>query len=206
MTYEGDYIVSKCDGKEKRVKHGTGVMRWSDGREYQGQFEFDKMHGEGTMSWPSGEVYSGQYLNNKKEGIGKLTMADGSRFEGNFHGGVRHGEHLYITPDGSAFHMEFNSDKPLSKESIDSFDGWTLKTGYDVFIKSDKPPGSQGNEAQCSESTCCICLGDLCPGDTCCETPCKHVFHKNCLDTWVRQRNRCPLCVQKIPLDKVYEV
>lgn len=213
MTYEGDFILTKCNGKDRKIKHGTGVMRWPDGREYLGQFVLDKMQGEGTMTWPDGAKYVGQYHNNKKEGIGKLTMADGASFEGNFYKGMRHGELLYIKPDGCAFHMEFEEDKPVKKESIPSFDGWTLKPGYDIFIKSAEPAEVESEVAQCSdawsgltiEPTCCICLGELSCGDTCCTTPCKHVFHKDCMDTWVRQRNRCPLCVQKIPLCQVYE-
>jgi len=205
MKYEGDFIISELDGKKAKLKHGTGIMRWPDGREYQGQFRFDKMHGEGSMSWPTGAKYVGQYHNNRKEGIGKLTLADGSRYEGNFYEGKLHNEVLYIKPDGNAFHMEFNMDKPVSQESIPSFDGWTLSPGYEVFVKSKEPTDLE-DEDQCSEATCCICLGELRDRDTCCQTACKHVFHKDCLDAWVRQNNRCPLCVQKIPLQQVYSL
>lgn len=200
MMYEGDFILAKSNGEEKKVKHGTGIMRWPDGREYQGQFKFDRMHGTGSMSWPDGTRYVGQYCNDRKEGIGKIQMPDGSRFEGNFYKGMRHGEILWIKPDGSAFHMEFDSDKAVSKESIPSFAGWTLKSGYDIFVKSKESADSEGSDV------CCICLSELSCGDICCETPCKHAFHKECLDTWVKQRNHCPLCVQKIPLCQVYEV
>lgn len=205
LTYEGSFILSKSSFQvggnsltyDRRVKHGTGVMRWQDGREYQGEFENDKMHGDGSMTWPNGDKYVGQYCHDRKEGIGKMMFADGSRYEGNWYKGKRHGEMLYIKPNGEAFHMEFASDKVVSKESIPSFDGWTLRPGYDVFIKS---------EDECSETSCCICLGDLCDGDTCGKTPCNHVFHKGCIDAWLRQKNSCPLCVQKISLNQVWSV
>lgn len=202
MMYEGDFVLSEAGEEERRVKHGKGIMRWPDGKQYEGDFKFDNMDGEGSMSWPDGAMYVGQYRNNLKEGIGKLTFPDGSRFEGNFYRGQRHGEMLYVKPDGNAFHMEFKQDKVVSKTGIPSFQGWTLKSGYDIFIKD----ADSVEAAHDSETMCSICLGDLCHGDTCCTTPCQHVFHKDCLDTWVRQRNHCPLCVQKIPLHKVYEV
>jgi len=202
MRYEGDFIISDSNGDERRLKHGTGIMRWPDGREYQGQFKLDKMHGKGMMSWPDGTTYVGQYVNDKKEGIGKIRLPDGSRFEGNFYKGMRHGEILYVKPDGSAFHLEFDSDQVVGKESIPSFEGWTLKSGYSIFIKSEENADFESDD----EPMCCICMDEMRCGDTCCITPCQHAFHKECLDAWVRQRNRCPLCVQKIPLQQVFEM
>merc|ERR1711904_668015 len=163
MGYEGDFIISDSNGDERRLKHGTGIMRWPDGREYQGQFKLDKMHGNGSMSWPDGTSYVGQYVNDKKEGIGRVRLPDGSRFEGNFYKGMRHGEILYIKPDGSAFHMEFDSDQVIKKASIPSFQGWTLKSGYDVFVKSVENVDSEGQDSFLdkhedgnSEPICCI--------------------------------------------------
>jgi hypothetical protein len=222
LTYSGDFVLWKHDGAERRVKHGRGIMRWPDGREYRGQFHFDKMQGEGIMSWPTGSKYVGQYCNNRKEGNGKLTMPDGSIYEGTFVEGLRHGSFLHTAADGSAFRMEFDLDHVISKESIHAFErvpagscvgDWTFEPCYDVFTKSEEPTDGIANEcsyvadkAQCSAPTCCICLSDLSYGDTCCETACKHVFHKECIDAWVRQKNHCPLCVRKIPLCRVDRV
>ena len=30
-------------------------------------------------------------------------------------------------------------------------------------------------------------------------TPCHHLFHSNCLEMWLEQKNECPYCRQKIP-------
>ena len=44
------------------------------------------------------------------------------------------------------------------------------------------------------EPECAICLGSLEHGDCVGDIPCGHLFHKDCLKTWVQRRKRCPLC------------
>jgi len=197
MGYEGSFIIAKVGDEERRLKHGEGIMRWQDGRQYQGQFAFDKMHGEGCMSWPDGAKYVGGYCDNAKAGNGKLTLPDSSSFEGIWHKGVRHGEILYIDADGNAFCFEYDEDRVVRQESIPAFDGWTLKPGYDVFINEDQD--------QHSDVVCCICLCKMSEGDICCKTPCNHVFHQECIAAWTRRKYHCPLCLQRIPLRKFYE-
>merc|ERR1712072_950512 len=41
---------------------------------------------------------------------------------------------------------------------------------------------------------CCVCLGDFCKGDEIRKLGCKHVFHKDCVDQWLMQNRKCPLC------------
>lgn len=44
------------------------------------------------------------------------------------------------------------------------------------------------------EVECAICLGPLQHGDRVGDIPCGHLFHKDCLKTWLVRRKRCPLC------------
>lgn len=199
MTYEGSFIPLRPNGNpDKRVKHGIGVMKWQDGREYQGQFAFDKMHGEGTMSWPTGAKYVGQYCDNSKGGLGKLTLPDGSSFEGNWYKGTRHGDFLYIDPVAGAFRMEYECDEVVRSERLPAGCRCTLKPAYETFILSEGSTELPGWKAE-SADPCCICLGELCSGETCCKMPCDHVFHKECIENWTRRKNSCPLCMQNIP-------
>lgn len=206
MTYDGSFILWKHDDEETRIRHGLGVMKWQDGREYRGQFALDKMQGEGTMTWPNGGMYVGQYHNNDKHGVGKLTIPNGASFQGNWCEGNRHGEILYLDPEGCAFRQEYNMGKLVHSESDPSYDGWTLKRSYDTFIHCEEPTDAEEKEAQCSKSiTCCICLNELSDGETYCRVPCQHAFHKECIDRWTIRKDDCPLCLRKIPFCKVYE-
>jgi hypothetical protein len=189
MTYEGGYILRTG----QRLKHGTGTMRWQDGREYQGEFSFDEIHGQGTMTWPTGATYVGQYCWGVKHGFGKFQWLDGWSLEGCWQQGQPDGDMVHIQEDG-AFHVQYKSGEMLTAQRIPvfaSFDGWRLKPEYDVCCID-------------SEETCCICLGTMHKGDTCCKMSCEHVFHKECIDSWVTRKNECPLCKQKIPLHKEY--
>lgn len=42
------------------------------------------------------------------------------------------------------------------------------------------------------ETTCSICLESHC--DTVAEVTCGHIFHLTCMETWLKQKNSCPLC------------
>jgi len=43
---------------------------------------------------------------------------------------------------------------------------------------------------------CTICFGPLEDGDRVGSLPCSHVFHVDCLKTWLSRRNVCPLCLR----------
>merc|ERR1712098_47815 len=47
-----------------------------------------------------------------------------------------------------------------------------------------------------TDERCCICLGDFEKGESVRVLDCDHLFHKECVDTWLRQNRRCPLCKQ----------
>eukprot|EP00730_Choanoeca_flexa_P000152 TRINITY_DN10069_c0_g1_i4.p1 TRINITY_DN10069_c0_g1~~TRINITY_DN10069_c0_g1_i4.p1 ORF type:complete len:453 (+),score=119.88 TRINITY_DN10069_c0_g1_i4:130-1488(+) len=42
--------------------------------------------------------------------------------------------------------------------------------------------------------SCAVCLEDLIAGDICRRLPCKHLFHKECIDPWLIGHATCPLC------------
>lgn len=45
---------------------------------------------------------------------------------------------------------------------------------------------------------CCICLGKYANNDELRELPCVHVFHKDCVDKWLKINALCPLCKAEV--------
>jgi hypothetical protein len=69
--YGDDYIIYKDNSKYE----GT-IMKNENGD--------DRRHGYGLMTYSDGRIYEGDYKNNLKEGNGKLIFADGLIYEGEF--------------------------------------------------------------------------------------------------------------------------
>jgi len=44
------------------------------------------------------------------------------------------------------------------------------------------------------EESCVICFDVFQTGDQCRKLKCKHVFHKDCVEPWVKAHSNCPLC------------
>ncbi|CAK9311290.1 unnamed protein product, partial [Citrullus colocynthis] len=54
-----------------------------------------------------------------------------------------------------------------------------------------------------SASDCVVCLSPLTAGHLVRRLPCRHVFHKDCLDGWLHHLNfNCPLCRSPLLLDQ----
>merc|ERR1711879_869177 len=48
------------------------------------------------------------------------------------------------------------------------------------------------------ESSCAVCLSEFEQDDLMRKLPCKHCFHKACIDRWLKRNKVCPLCLQDI--------
>ncbi|WOG28190.1 RING finger protein [Endozoicomonas sp. 8E] len=58
------------------------------------------------------------------------------------------------------------------------------------------PPGSPNNQSPYQQETdqCPICLELFDGREVTVLDPCNHMFHENCLETWLRQNTTCPYC------------
>jgi len=149
--YEGDWIhgrwtgygrLSNGDGDfyegglKNDHKHGTGVMRFADGRVFEGEYIRGQMI-QGKMTYQDGSVYGGSWVDGMRHGRGKCIFVDGSEYEGefregNFHGhgqmtwndggwyvgewcdGEMHGRGREVRPDGSLRHDgEWSRGQPV---------------------------------------------------------------------------------------------
>lgn len=153
--YEGDWIhgrwtgygrLSNGDGDfyegglKNDHKHGTGVMKFADGRVFEGEYIRGQMI-QGKMTYQDGSVYGGSWVDGMRHGRGKCIFVDGSEYagefrEGNFHGhgkmtwndggwyvgnwsnGEMDGRGKEVRPDGSLRHDgEWSGGQPIRSAS-----------------------------------------------------------------------------------------
>ncbi|OVA08544.1 zinc finger protein [Macleaya cordata] len=50
--------------------------------------------------------------------------------------------------------------------------------------------------------TCSVCMGGPETGEEGKRMPCNHVYHANCISTWLSRYNSCPLCRSSITIVK----
>mmetsp|Transcript_27452 Transcript_27452/g.27331 ORF Transcript_27452/g.27331 Transcript_27452/m.27331 type:complete len:231 (+) Transcript_27452:404-1096(+) len=103
-TFDKKYI-----GEFKHdFKYGLGIMEFSNGDTYQGEYINDKRHGFGKYTYLSvGHdclVYFGQFSQDTMNGEGKMVFKDGTVFEGNFKNSKMHDEDAMLKyPNGDVY-------------------------------------------------------------------------------------------------------
>ena len=63
------------------IPMGMGILCFSDGSKYDGEFINDVKDGNGIFIDKNGEKYEGEYKDGRMEGNGKITYKDNSVFD-----------------------------------------------------------------------------------------------------------------------------
>mmetsp|Transcript_30893 Transcript_30893/g.49984 ORF Transcript_30893/g.49984 Transcript_30893/m.49984 type:complete len:241 (+) Transcript_30893:164-886(+) len=64
-----------------------------------------------------------------------------------------------------------------------------------VFVPIPSFPYAKPSETQDSDdNTCSICINDYQVNEELRALPCAHVFHRDCIDPWLKGKPTCPLC------------
>lgn len=82
------------------------------------------------------------------------------------------------------------------------------KSGTSVSVGSEDDPIEGAEESQLFDDAhgCAICMMNYKEGDLICESnnlQCKHVYHKECMTSWLKKHEDCPLCRETYVLDEV---
>ena len=85
----------RYDGEfQAGLRNGCGTFTFANGRQYMGQFEDDQFHGIGIWQLETGERYVGQFQSSKCEGWGTFLFPDGSSKSGTWQDGALAGDAL----------------------------------------------------------------------------------------------------------------
>jgi hypothetical protein len=60
--------------------NGQGILTWSNGNRYVGQFKDNNKNGKGTYYFVSGEKYTGEWMNDSMNGQGIYTWSNDNRY------------------------------------------------------------------------------------------------------------------------------
>ncbi|CAA7060727.1 unnamed protein product [Microthlaspi erraticum] len=91
--------------------------------------------------------------------------------------------------------------KHLTKETYNPLPKSLLLRNLSLYYRN-KTTGSEnsrnnrdlsGGEEE-EEKRCSVCLEDFEPKETVMLTPCKHMFHEDCIVPWLKSKGQCPLC------------
>lgn len=179
IEYGDDYIIYKDNGEYQGtimkkengddIRHGYGLMKYSDGRFYDGGFKNDMREGLGKMVFPNGNVFEGEFKNNKNDGklkiidkYGKIIFdglikddeltgyliekhENGWEYEGYIINNLKEGKGKFKFINGDIYEGEFKNDKFhgygkfICKESYDNGD--VFEEIYEGYWENDKKHG-----------------------------------------------------------------
>lgn len=73
------YVGQLNEGTDR---HGYGIMKYTNGRQYEGTWENDLRVGEGYERYHNGNTYSGNFKAGKADGHGVYTWLNGEVYDG----------------------------------------------------------------------------------------------------------------------------
>ena len=70
----------------------------------------------------------------------------------------------------------------------------------DEDILNELPETEIGDisKLEANRKNCVICITDFKSGDKATMLPCIHMFHTNCIQSWLKSNNICPVCKFKL--------
>ena len=115
LTGEGVLLFSNGDVYEGNFLDGDfdghGKLTFYNGDVYEGDFVDGERTGQGVLTRLNGDVYEGNFLDGDFDGHGKLTFYNGNVYEGDFSHGERVGTGTFRWFNGDVYEGEFFDDR-----------------------------------------------------------------------------------------------
>ena len=93
---------------------------------------------------------------------------------------------------------------PASKEVLTSLPEVTISE-QTILLRGTRHHGVDEFGYQIDQSKtiieCSVCKEELDVGDVAVDMPCSHLFHKQCILSWLEAHNNCPVCRMELPTD-----
>jgi hypothetical protein len=126
--YKGQFVAGH--------RQGHGVLNFSDGSEYVGQWWNDIMDGAGTRRFPNGDVYMGDYVTGKRTGQGRFYFSNGDMYVGRWESDTMMGFGRYYYCSGQRFEGNFSNGKRHGKGKLQRVDGELDIYRYEMDVRS----------------------------------------------------------------------
>ena len=91
----------------------------------------------------------------------------------------------------SSVSIDNNSNNNISSKINEGLDDETINKYPESTIKSVKKLAED-------KKKCLICLEKFVKGQKSIALPCIHIFHSQCIKQWMKKKNSCPICKNKI--------
>lgn len=130
---------AKYSGQFRNGKiHGKGVLVFSNGNRYQGDWVDWYRQGQGELRYANGDVYTGSFRKSKFNGKGVMQFVNGDKYEGDWVEDIQHGKGTYSYNSGNRYVGEFRQGK------LDGYGimYYTDKSRYEGNWSANKKEGS----------------------------------------------------------------
>lgn len=87
--------------------NGQGAFIYPSGAKYVGNFKEGKIHGKGILYFSNGDEYNGNWVDHYRTGEGKITFKKGGQYTGTFKKNKFDGYGKYVYPNGDLYYGEW---------------------------------------------------------------------------------------------------
>jgi hypothetical protein len=96
--YYGETLID-----EEPMRNGSGLMLYSNGDVYFGNWENDERTGRGVLLEANGDTYDGEWKNDKRHGKGTFTDTNGDKYKGEWLDDNMNGNGIFLENEGVVY-------------------------------------------------------------------------------------------------------